>query len=386
MLAILIVLAATAGLFLLAIWIVVPPPNMVLLPLGVGVPELSPVLLVVALVAGALAAIARKSRATTIARILAGAAILLFLLPFARYVLAMPAFEKAMTAIAATPDAGTGRFHQLAFGELLRGLEIGESRVVRGVEFARPGGSPLTLTVYGPRVKGPFPTIVQIHGGAWQRGGPDEYSEFAEYFASRGYVVFSITYRLAPRWQWPAQIEDVRAALAWIRAHASEYDADIARTALIGRSAGAQLALVAAYQADAGQVASVISVYGPTDLVEGWRVPPRPDPLGIRPVLEAYLGGTPDQRAEQYREASPVTYVSAKVPATLILHGARDHIVEAKFGRQLHERLQTAGATSVLIELPWAEHAFDALAGGLGGQVSLNYIERFLAATIGPSS
>jgi acetyl esterase/lipase len=149
--------------------------------------------------------------------------------------------------------------------------------------------------------------------------------------------------------------------------------------ALVGRSAGAQLALVAAYTSGAPKVSAVVSYYGPTDLVEGWRVPPRPDPLPVRPTLETYLGGTPDSTPAQYQEASPVTYVSSSVPPTLLLYGARDHIVEARFGRELHDRLRAAGAVSVLLEIPWAEHAFDVLPNGLGGQLSLYYVERFLA-------
>jgi acetyl esterase/lipase len=191
--------------------------------------------------------------------------------------------------------------------------------------------------------------------------------------------VFAIDYRHAPRWKWPAQIQDVRSALGWIRAHAAEYDGDASRLVLVGRSAGAQLALVAAYESAPADIAGVISFYGPTDLAEGWRVPPRPDPLNVRTVLETYLGGTPDQIPEAYREASPIAYVSAKVPPTLLLYGGRDHIVEARFGRSLNDRLRAAGATSFLLELPWSEHAFDVVPSGLGGQVSLYYVERFLA-------
>ena len=186
----------------------------------------------------------------------------------------------------------------------------------------------------------------------------------------------------APKWQWPAQIEDVRAALAWIRAHAGEYDGDAGRIALIGRSAGAQLALVAAYEAAAPAVSAVVSFYGPVDLAQGWRVPPRPGPLDTHAMLEAFLGGTPDQFPQRYREASPISHVAATSPPSLLIYGSRDHIVEAHFGRQLHQRPQAAGASSVLLEIPWAEHAFDALQGGLSGQLSLAYTERFLARVL----
>jgi acetyl esterase/lipase len=103
-------------------------------------------------------------------------------------------------------------------------------------------------------------------------------------------------------------------------------------------------------------------------------------------VLETYLGGTPDQLPDAYRAASPITYVSAQVPPTLLLYGSRDHIVEARFGRVLHDRLREVGVTSFLVELPWSEHAFDIIPSGLGGQVSLYYIERYLAGILHPRS
>jgi acetyl esterase/lipase len=249
----------------------------------------------------------------------------------------------------------------------------------RGVEFARPAGVPLTLDVYRPGTPGPHPILVQLYGGAWQRGSPEDNGSFASYFASNGYVVVAIDYRHAPAWKWPAQIQDVRAALGWVIAHSTEYEGDRNRIGMIGRSAGAQLALVAAFQAGSPLVRAVASYYGPVDLAEGWRTPPWPDPLDIRTILNTYLGGTPDSVPEQYRGASPITYVGRNAPPTLLIYGGRDNVVQARFGLELYDRLQNVGATAVLLDLPWAEHAFDALPNGLSGQISLYYTERFLA-------
>ena len=162
------------------------------------------------------------------------------------------------------------------------------------------------LDIYRPATAGRYPSVVQVYGGAWQRGAPGDDAAFATYLAAHGFVVFAIDYRHAPRWQWPAQIEDVRTALGWIRAHGGEYDADVSRLALLGRSAGAHLAMLAAYEPGAPAVAAVVSYYGPVDLADGYRNPPRPDPLDVRSVEEALLGGTPDQVPDRYREASPI--------------------------------------------------------------------------------
>ena len=80
--------------------------------------------------------------------------------------------------------------------------------------------------------------------------------------------------------------------------------------------------------------------------------------------------------------ASPITYVTRTAPPTLLIYGTRDHIVQARYGHMLDRRLREVGATSILLEIPWAEHAFDLLPGGLSGQLSLYYTQRFLAAAL----
>jgi acetyl esterase/lipase len=266
--------------------------------------------------------------------------------------------------------------------DLFRGIRVGDARVTRHIPFATPQGIKLTLDVYRPPDPkpegGPHPVIVQIYGGAWQRGAPGDDARFATYLAARGFAVFAIDYRHAPQWRWPAQIEDVREALRWIRAHAEEYDADPTRLALVGRSAGAQLAMVAGYEPDAPPIAAVVSYYGPIDLADGYRNPPAPDPIDVRAVEEAFLGGTPDAQPARYREASPITYAVRPLPPTLLMYGRRDHVVLSRFGATLDARLRSTRTTSVFLEIPWAEHAFDIVTNGPSGQMSLYYAERFL--------
>ena len=375
-------LVAALALCFVAIWIVIPPFHAGLLPLTVAVPEISPYLLLVAL---AICGVTFNGSRATLA--IAAAAALAFAYPLLRTPLMLRSFDRAMEQrlgrnyVEQIPNGSRAalRAHALSPRDFLRGIARVDVLVKRGIEFARPQGVPLTVDMYRPTSAGPHPILVQLYGGAWQRGSPEDNASFATYFASKGYVVAAIDYRHAPQARWPAQVDDVRAALAWVLAHAAEYEADATRVALLGRSAGAQLALVAAYQAGAPRIRAAVSYYGPTDLVEGWRLPPHPDPLDIRAILETYLRGTPDSMPVQYREASPVTYVSPRVPPTLLVYGMRDHIVLPRFGRDLDGQLQRAGATSVLLEVPWADHAFDAVANGLTGQIALYYTERFLA-------
>ena len=375
------------ALCLIAIWIVLPPFHAGLLPLAVGAPEVSPWLLLASLGLCALtlnaAAVVPAARAALGFAVVAG---MLSAYPLVRSAFTLVAFDRAMEEGLGRdyleqirpPAKAVLRGHAFSPMDFVRGIGRVDVLVRRGVEFAKPGGVSLTADIYRPPGAGPHPVLLQLYGGAWQRGAPADNASFASWFASQGYLVVAIDYRHAPDATWPAQIQDVRTALGWVLAHSSEYEADRSRIALIGRSAGAQLALVAAYEAGMPLVRGVVSYYGPTDLIEGWRQPPRPDPLDVRSILETYLRGTPDTAAARYTEASPVTYATARVPPSLLVYGARDHIVAPRFGRELDARLREAGARSVLLEIPWAEHAFDAVPNGVSGQIALYYTERFL--------
>jgi acetyl esterase/lipase len=388
-------LALTAALVLLsiAIWIAVPAPFSFLLPLGVVAPELSSWLLTIGGIVAATAAFdVRSARVSRAALGLAFITIALSIVPLARAAAAIPRLDAEMQTalgehfsdrIPPAMQAGM-RSAPIVIGDLFRGLQAPEPRTTSSVVFAAPDGSPLRMDIYAPATAGPHPAIVQIYGGAWQRGNPRENAAFAAYFAARGYVVFAIDYRHAPRWRWTAQIEDVRNALAWIRSHGGEHGADVARMAVVGRSAGAHLALLAAYTPGGPPLAAVVSLYGPTDLTRGFREPPQPDPLNVRTILTAFMGGTPDAQPDAYRAASPLTYATHGLPPTLLVYGGRDHVVAPSFGTALHRQLRATGTTSVLLELPWAEHAFDAVPFGPGGQLALYYVERFLGWALQP--
>lgn len=380
-----------AGLVLfVAVWIVVPAPTEALLHLAVPAPEVSPWILILAIVLGATAGLdARQHRAARVAlacSLAAGALAASVLTRTGRVARqADAALESALGAgfLRSVPDdvRQSLRPSPLVVADLFRGIGTGAARLTRGVAF-RSGDMPLTLDVYRPPDDGTHPGIVQIYGGAWQRGSPGENPTVARYFAARGYVVFAIDYRHAPQWRWPAQIDDVRAALLWIHDHGPQYGADPSRLALWGRSAGGHLAMLAGFMPGGTPVRAVVSYYGPSDLVRGYRELPSPDPLDVRALLATFIGGTPDDRPDAYRDASPITYATRRLPPTLQVQGARDHIVLPRFAVSLHERLRATGTPSVLLEIPAAEHAFDAVPFGPSAQLALYYTERFLASTL----
>ena len=193
--------------------------------------------------------------------------------------------------------------------------------------------------------------------------------------------LFAVDYRHAPDWTWPTQLEDVLDALGWVSEHAAEYGADPNRIGLLGRSAGAQLAMRASQDTRAPAIRAVVTIYGPVDLAEGYRFPPTPDPIDTRFVLTQFLGGTPEQLPPAYADASPITRASLPHPPVLIITGNRDHVVEPRFGSMLHNKLLESG-TTLLLNMPWADHAFDFVPFGPSSQIALYYTQRFLAETL----
>ena len=251
--------------------------------------------------------------------------------------------------------------------------------MTRGIPFSKSDGVPLSLDLYQPLTGGRFPVILQIYGGSWQTGSPSSQEWFSHYFAQRGYLVVAIDYRHAPEWKWPEQIVDVRSALYWVSENSSRFGGDPSRIVVVGRSAGAQLAMRLAYQEGPSSIRGVVNFYGPVDLADGWRNPPHPDPANVRGILEMFIGGTPNQKPEHYRHASPITFVSRSVAPTLSLYGSRDHIVEARYGRLLDSALKRSAPRRYF----WSFHGPSThsmrFRVGLGRRIALHYTERFIA-------
>ena len=198
------------------------------------------------------------------------------------------------------------------------------------------------------------------------------------YLAGRGFAVADIIYRLAPKWKFPAPIEDVRAAIAFLRSHAGSLKIDPNQIVLLGRSAGGQIALTAAYSIKDAGIRGVISFYGPTDMYWGWDHPSNPDVIDTPTNIREYLGGTPKDVPSAYDAASPLKLVTSSTPPTLLLHGGRDELVGPEESARLSKRLTEGGIRNWNITLPWATHGFDFIVRGPGGQISAYAIEYFL--------
>ncbi len=371
------------GFLALAIWILIPGPTYFMLTFSVGGPEVSIFYMMGALFT---ITIALPSIRTSALSRLGAACALIALGIAATPFLRLPGAVRSFDHTFATTLGDSTAHATLSLRDLLLGVPLGEAKITRGIPIASPDGVPLTMNVYQPTDRGHYPILVQIYGGAWQRGTPESFRNFAQWLASRGYVVFAIDYRHAPKAHWPAQLDDTRLMLAWIRDHAAEYDGDTSRVAYMGRSAGAHLATIAAWSEVAPPLPpkAIVSYYGPVNLVESYKHPPVPDPIATRATDEALIGGTLDQFPAAYADASPITHVGRASVPTLLIYGARDHIVRPEAGHLLRDALNARGVPTVYLEIPWADHGFDEVFQGPSNQLALYYTERFLASTLRP--
>ena len=224
---------------------------------------------------------------------------------------------------------------------------------------------------------GPRPGVELIHGGGWQAGDKSFYAPLGRALAARGFVAFSVNYRLTPAAHYPAQADDVQQAARWLRAHAGEYGLDPARLGALGDSAGGHLALILgtrdtpkdadpALAAQSSRVQCVVDFYGPTDLTGTATPATTPTPTtpptdaqkyGIQ-VVRDLLGGSAQEESALARAASPLFSVDAKSAPTLIITGTDDPLVAPSQSTRLADALRAAKVEVTLAIMYHQGHGF----------------------------
>jgi acetyl esterase/lipase len=252
--------------------------------------------------------------------------------------------------------------------------------VERDIVFHEVADVQLKLDLAKPDGPGPFPAVVCIHGGAWQRGSRTHLSvanalfngrSLIEQIAERGYVVVSVSYRLAPKFTFPAQIEDVKASVRWVRNNAAKYRIDPARVAGVGFSAGGHLVNLlgttdpkdelegpALKDAPSTRLKAVVSYFGPTDFLAHENQPREALEGMEKYFLKPFLGVTFTENPEAYKKASPITYVTADDPPFLFFHGTRDPLVPMDQSHRMAKKLQSVGVSAKVIEVPGGLHGW----------------------------
>ncbi|MBD1363697.1 alpha/beta hydrolase [Mucilaginibacter sp. ZT4R22] len=242
--------------------------------------------------------------------------------------------------------------------------------------------APLSLNFYPSAISGKRPCIVSVHGGSWAGGDNSELPELNSYLAQQGYNVAAINYRLAPKYQTPAPVADVAEAFAYLKAHADELHIDTNNFVLLGRSAGAQIAMLYAYTRPEPGLKGVIDFYGPVDMVWGYALPSSKWIMDSRKVMENYIGGAYPAVPQKYIACSPIEFVNRQTVPTLLLHGDNDVLVSPGHSARLVKKLTQNGVKYYLLQLPWATHGFDYNLYGPSGQLSTYVVERFINTVV----
>lgn len=271
-------------------------------------------------------------------------------------------------------------------------------RVTHDVAYDDRYGDATTMDVYEPPddAPSPRPAVLVIHGGAWRT--PIKRSSMAadaERLAEAGYVAFNIDYRLVPDGgEFPNDVQDCLCALAYVRAHASDWNIDPARIAGMGYSAGGHLGSLLTVAADdpviapdcaagtTGSLVAMVSGAGPQDM----RLFPEAS------AVTEYMGGTQAQVPARYVEASPITHVVAGAPPFLMIHGTGDLVVDIEHSRAMRAALRAVGTDARLLEIPGGGHVFNrdvdggdySLGTSTGSPEAWAAIIDFLDRTIGP--
>lgn len=243
--------------------------------------------------------------------------------------------------------------------------------VEKNIMYCTPDGKPQKLDVFTPaNIKDNTPLVIHVHGGSWVSGKKSDYDmiDSIESLATAGFVVASIDYRLAPTDKFPAQIQDVKCAIKYMRVNAAKYHVDPNKIGLLGESAGAHLASLAATTAgkadfepleNAGineSVLAVVDLFGPIDLQKY---------VDTTPVVQSGV----EQFVGDYNKtlASPINYVTAQTPPFLIIHGDQDNLVPFDQSQVLYDKLVSVGVNAKLVKVKNGWHGL--LPSG-GGEIS----------------
>lgn len=285
---------------------------------------------------------------------------------------AVPVFIACLVALNASPQAPAAEKSPAPATKPAQMKLPADVKVVRDLHYGDAPGNSNLLDIYLPAKEpaSPLPLVVFIHGGGWRAGDKGSPCIHAAFMVEQGYAFASINYRFSQQAVFPAQLDDCKGAIRWLRAHAKEYHIDPERVGVWGSSAGAHLAaLVATTAGDPARegavggnekassaVKCVVDFYGPSDFVN---IEAHAAAAGITrdpTKISVLLGGSPAQKPELAIAASPVRLVSKSTPPFLILHGGADKTVPLAQSEELAETLKKAGVEVKLTVVPGAAH------------------------------
>jgi acetyl esterase/lipase len=232
--------------------------------------------------------------------------------------------------------------------------------------------------------------IFFIHGGGWHAGDKESWHSVMEHFCGLGYVCTSAEYHLAPQWKLPKQAEDLRTAMAFVKAHADDYGFDPARVAVWGSSAGAHLAALLATtqpEAELGMTPEIVDRDTlPAAAVCLCSIFSFHHAEGTQEMLTKaicdVMGGTEAERPDLYRQASPIDRLCGKEPPFLMVVGDADDLTPVARHEAMRDAVIAQGGSAELVVLPGVGHGFGYGVTSEAQKQNLAHTERFLASVL----
>jgi acetyl esterase/lipase len=212
--------------------------------------------------------------------------------------------------------------------------------------------------------------VLVLHGGSFSAGSAIHGVSLAEALAERGWYTLSIEYRLAPKTHYPAQVEDVKLWINFIKKNANRLSIDTTNIFLAGESAGGTIALNAAYTLKDSAISAVANLYGITS-TEFQNEELLKSSIDIKQILDDYRG------SNSLKSISPIEQCKVHATPTITIHGKCDKIVHWKHAQELANSLNAHKIDNQLVLLSWSPHIFNHPASGPSGQITTEYIDRF---------
>lgn len=268
--------------------------------------------------------------------------------------------------------------------------QIAGVKAHRDLVYVEGGHERNKLDLYLPeKAAGPLPLIIWVHGGGWQNGSKDGCPPLRAGYVAQGYAVASINYRLSGHAVFPAQIDDCKAAIRWLRAHAKEYSLDPQRFGVWGSSAGGHLVALIGTSGDvkafdvganldqSSRVQAVCDYYGPTDFTVFVTTPGYESHATDASPEAKLIGGSVMQNKDKAARVNPITYVTKDDPPFLIVHGDKDPTVPINQSQLLFDALKKTEVSAHFHTIHGAGHGGPGFAGqNIDEMVSQFFAER----------
>ena len=249
--------------------------------------------------------------------------------------------------------------------------------IKRNLVYATKDKLELKLDAYLPVGSKLRPSVLVIHGGGWRIGSKRQLAKYASSLAGRGFNAFAINYRLAPKYKHPAQVEDCRDAVRWIRKYSDKYGSDPERIGALGYSAGGHLACMLAVTGEGARGdtesigTSILAAVGGGSPCEFRNMPAKNETLAY------WLGGARKDFPEAYRHASPMAHLDRGDSPILFFHGETDSLVRMDGARNMHAKMAELGIESEFHPIKGAGH-FRAIFNAKALNAGFDFLEKHL--------